>query len=62
MFEHSKKFAMTRKVDKTEYEDLGTCIRSDQVNVLKKLQKSLQIKHFTSGIKRLTGQINNTCS
>ena len=22
---------MTRKVDKTEYEDLATCIRSDQV-------------------------------
>jgi ribosomal protein L19E len=29
--EHAKKFPMTRKVDKTEYEDLGTCIRSDQV-------------------------------
>ena len=29
--EHSKKFPMTRKVDKTEYEDLATCIRSDQV-------------------------------
>ena len=29
--EHSKKFPMTRKVDKTEYEALATCIRSDQV-------------------------------
>ena len=29
--EHAKKFPMTRKVDKTEYEDLATCIRSDQV-------------------------------
>ena len=25
--EHAKKFPMTRKIDKTDYEDLGTCIR-----------------------------------
>ena len=29
--EPSKKFPMTRKVDKDEYESLGECIRSDQV-------------------------------
>ena len=29
--EHAKKFPMTRKVDKDEYESLGECIRSDQV-------------------------------
>ena len=29
--EHSKEKKMIRKVDKTEYESLGECIRSDQV-------------------------------
>ena len=29
--EHAKKFPMTRKVDKDEYESLGECIRSVQV-------------------------------
>ena len=29
--EHAKKFPMTRKVDKDEYESLGDCIRGDQV-------------------------------
>ena len=29
--EHSKDKKMIRKVDKTEYESLGECIRSDQV-------------------------------
>ena len=29
--EHSKENNMTRKIDKTDYEDLGECIRSDQV-------------------------------
>ena len=29
--EHSKENNMTRKIDKTDYEDLGEYIRSDQV-------------------------------
>ena len=29
--EHAKKFPMTRKVDKDEYESFGECIRVDQV-------------------------------
>ena len=44
---NQKDNTMTRKVDTYEYENLETCIQTEQVH--QRLQKYLLIKHFING-------------